>query len=275
MGYSSRSGRARTSPSSPQAFGVCDRCGIWTNFVNLHWQFDWRGAALQNLRILVCRSCTDQFQPQLRSIVVPADPTPIINARVENFLADESNYRAVSIGNLTDPVTGLPVQSDVLLLSQSGENMSTQATGFPLGYDANAQPPLYGTVHYGELLPVLSVFSNGSTIVTVTCSSVHGLVNNDQVAVEGLAENTADGFYSVTVTSATAFTFTTNGENIYGPLLLANSRITTITIGIPLGFTQIPQTGYSLQRNIVFPYLETESGLALTTESGAPLEIEA
>jgi hypothetical protein len=58
--------------------------------VDLRWQFDWRGAALLNTRILVCRSCQDTPQQQLRSIVVPADPMPIINARPEPFVDDET-----------------------------------------------------------------------------------------------------------------------------------------------------------------------------------------
>ena len=53
MGYASKSGRARTSPSNPQAFAVCDRCGIWYNHVDLKYQFEWRGATLQNIQILV------------------------------------------------------------------------------------------------------------------------------------------------------------------------------------------------------------------------------
>lgn len=96
MGYASISGRARTSSKSPQAFGVCDRCGMWYNHVNLNWQFDWAGASLINKRILVCRDCTDEPQNQLRAIVIPADPLPVMNPRVEPWIADESNFRTTN-----------------------------------------------------------------------------------------------------------------------------------------------------------------------------------
>lgn len=273
MSYASKSGRARTSASSPSAFGVCDRCSLWYNFVDLQNQRDWRGAAILPLNIYVCRDCYDTPQEQLRAIVLPADPVPIINARIEAFLQDESNYRAVSLPLVTDPTTGIPIPSTTLLLAEDGQNMSTQVTGDPLGYDANAQPPLYGTVHYGVLLPVLSVSSNGTTIITVTCSAPHGLVTNDQIAAEGLAANQVDGFYSITVTTATAFTFQANQSILYNPLLLGTSRITTIRIGLPRGFVQVPQTGDGFYIPNLLPYLETEDGFVITTEAGMPLEI--
>lgn len=51
------------------------------NRIDLSWQFDWRGAQLQNLRILVCRRCNDVPQEQLRSYSPPADPIPIRDPR--------------------------------------------------------------------------------------------------------------------------------------------------------------------------------------------------
>jgi len=96
MAYASQSGRAQTNPSNPRAFGVCDRCGIWYNHDNLNWQFDWAGASLINKRILVCNTCNDIPQEQLRTIIIPADPLPVSNPRTENFSTDETNTRATS-----------------------------------------------------------------------------------------------------------------------------------------------------------------------------------
>jgi len=105
MGYASQAGRARTSSSNPQAHAICDRCGFRYNHVNLSWQYDWRGASLQNLRLLVCSDCYDAPQEQLRAIVVPADPTPIINARVQDFVTAETNTRYTS-GTSLVPISG-------------------------------------------------------------------------------------------------------------------------------------------------------------------------
>ncbi len=89
MSYASRSGRAYTNPSSPDAFGVCQRCGFWHNRKNIRDQWDWRGTRLQNLYILVCPRCVDNPQQQLRAIVLPADPVPIYRPLQEPFNDDE------------------------------------------------------------------------------------------------------------------------------------------------------------------------------------------
>lgn len=74
-------GRAQVDPINPHAFAICDRCGFLYNHVDLNWQFQWIGPQLQNLRILVCRTCMDDPQEQLRTIILPPDPLPIWNSR--------------------------------------------------------------------------------------------------------------------------------------------------------------------------------------------------
>lgn len=74
-------GRARVSRSSPEAFAVCDRCYFLYNHKDLQWQYEWAGARTQNQNILVCQSCLDDLQEQFRTIVLPADPMPIMDPR--------------------------------------------------------------------------------------------------------------------------------------------------------------------------------------------------
>jgi hypothetical protein len=133
MAYASKSGRARTSASNPNAFAVCDRCGIWYNHSSLRWQFDWRGAALMNIRLLVCSTCYDAPQQQLRAIVVPADPVPIMNPRIENFVADETNYRTTQYGNTTNFWTNIPVPGRDKRITEEDNNRVPQQTGEPPG----------------------------------------------------------------------------------------------------------------------------------------------
>lgn len=123
MGYASKAGRARTSPRNPQAHAICDRCGFRVNHVNLSWQFDWAGASLINKRILVCDTCMDTPQQQLRSIIVPADPVPILNPRVQNYAQAETNYRTTQ-GNSVDAQTGIPVIG--------GDTRQTNPTQLPI-----------------------------------------------------------------------------------------------------------------------------------------------
>jgi hypothetical protein len=139
MAYASRSGRARTSARSPQAHAICDRCGFRYNHVNLKWQFDWSGASLVNRQMLVCNSCYDEPQQQLRAIVIPADPVPIQNPRIEYFVNAETNNRTTSGQNSVDPTTGLPVIGGNNRITQSNGNRVTQQTGEAPG-GTNTQP---------------------------------------------------------------------------------------------------------------------------------------
>ena len=82
--------RAATNRLSPRAHAICDRCGARYNHDQLRWQFQWTGPKLQNLRLLVCRSCLDVPQEQLRTIILPPDPVPIDNPRPEQYISDNN-----------------------------------------------------------------------------------------------------------------------------------------------------------------------------------------
>jgi hypothetical protein len=213
------------------------------NFVDLQPQFQWAGASLINLRLLVCRRCLDTPQPQLRSIIVPADPPTIVNARVEQFAADETDNISLLAGATTDPTTGLPVPGTTDLATLGGQNVTRQPLGRPQGLEIDAIMTLFETVAYGVAVPFLSISSLGTTIITVTCSQAHGLLTDNQIAVEGLSNNGADGFYSITVTSGTAFTYQTNDVIPAGSLVTSTTRMVTTNVGLPLNYQQIPQTG--------------------------------
>lgn len=236
-------GRASVSSRNPRAFGICDRCGFLYNHERLQWQFDYAGAGLINKRILVCNPCLDTPQAQLRAIVLPADPVPIQNPRVQDYAAAETDYMTTSAATVYDPVTGIPIPSTTVITTESGEPMTTQPIGPPVGLDQNAVMPLYGTTAYRVNLNPLSVTANGTTVITVTCPAAHGLSTNDQIAVEGLTNNAADGFYSITVTTATAFTYEVTNAIPAGGLLQSTTLMVTALVGLPYGYTQIPQTG--------------------------------
>ena len=131
-------GRARVSARNPQAFGICDRCGILYNHNQLQWQFDWAGASLINKRILVCDTCNDEPQNQLRAIVLPADPMPILNPRIQDYGTSETDYR-ITQGNTTNAQTGIPVPGGDTRITQNGDIRVGQQTGEPPG-GLNEQP---------------------------------------------------------------------------------------------------------------------------------------
>ena len=88
MGWSQK-GRVIVNQLHPSPQGLCDRCGIPYNLAALNWQFEWAGARLQNTMFLVCSICMDVPQEQLRNIVLPPDPAPVMNARIENYTVEE------------------------------------------------------------------------------------------------------------------------------------------------------------------------------------------
>jgi len=93
--------RARVDPSRPQGWAVDDRTGFIVNHVDLQWQHEWSGFQLINQRILTVEPYLDKPQEQLRSIVLPMDPPPIMNARIENYTVDElPSYRITMNGRL-------------------------------------------------------------------------------------------------------------------------------------------------------------------------------
>lgn len=243
MAYASKSGRAKVSSTNPRAFGICDRCGFLYNHDDLQWQFDWAGASLINKRILVCETCLDVPQEQLRAIVLPADPVPIVNPRVESYAQDETNYISSTNEDTVDPVTGIPVPSTTVIGTEDGDDITQQPYGVPTGLVQPAVVPQFESKTYNVKLPVMSVTANNTTIITVTCSKVHNLTTNDQISVEGLTNSKACGFYSVTVTTATAFTYTVNNVISSGSLLTGTTNIVTTLVGLPYGYTQIPLVG--------------------------------
>jgi len=133
MSYASRLGRARISAKNPQAAAVCDRCGGVLNHVDLSWQFDWAGAGLINKRLLVCRPCTDTPQQQLRSIVLPADPPVVMNARPQDYVTASTDRRVTSGQDAVNFKTGIPVPGGDVRITQADQTRVTQQTGFANG----------------------------------------------------------------------------------------------------------------------------------------------
>jgi hypothetical protein len=236
-------GRASVSSNNPRAFGICDRCGFLYNHNRLQWQFDYAGAGLINKRILVCNPCNDVPQAQLRAIVLPADPVPIMNPRVQDYQSASSSDVTVSAPTVYDPVTGIPIPSNTTIVTQDGIQVEMQPIGRPTGLDANAVMPITNGLNYRVTLNPLSIIGNGGKTVTVTFSSAHGLSTNDQIAVEGLTVGNACGIYSIIVTTGTAFTYQVNYDIPAGNLLQGTTLMVTALVGLPYNYNQIPLTG--------------------------------
>lgn len=242
MAYASRSGRARTSSTNPQAHAICDRCAFRYNHVDLRWQYDWAGAGLINKRILVCNTCYDEPQEQLRAIVVPADPVPILNARVEPYNWDSIDRRQVSGYNTVSPTTGIPiVQGDTRVTSLNDsptvDIRVTQQTGEPPG-GLNQLP---GTDPNAVTFKnILNVQNNGIGAIQITVDSTEGMISGQQVTIAEVGGVTsANGNFTITVNNLTNFTLNAaifSGVYTGGGYVINNPSL-------PYGFTQVPRTG--------------------------------
>lgn len=126
-------GRAKVSLRSPTSFAICDGCGFLYNITDLSWNREWAGNILINTRQLVCRKCNDTPNPQLRSIILPADPTPTANPRPQDYSVAESDFRQTSGQNTIDPATGIPVPGGYMRITENDDNRVTQTTGEPPG----------------------------------------------------------------------------------------------------------------------------------------------
>ena len=242
MGYASRSGRARTSASSPRAFAICDRCGFQYNHYHLRWQFDWAGASLINKKILVCSRCYDQPQNQLRAIIIPADPMPILNPRVEPYATDETDWRQVSGANTIDPGTGIPVPGgDTRVTTQNGVATNDRRVRQQTGAAPGSLNELPGTDPAAVTYRVVTLAANnGSGLIRLTVGSTHGMINGQNVIVgevEGVSA--ANGRWVLTIVNATQIDL--QGSTFSGSYTSGGYVINDPSL--PYGFDEIPRTG--------------------------------
>jgi hypothetical protein len=111
---------------SPEGAGQCDRCGEWWQLRRLTMQHEWSGTHIYSLGILVCPHCLDVPNEQLRSIILPPDPLPLLNARVPNFHYEEQTVLIAQFGGTGQqpkPVSQPPWAAgpQLLLCEQTGE----------------------------------------------------------------------------------------------------------------------------------------------------------
>ena len=111
----------KTNPQDPAAYAICDLCGLRFNHHDLRWNMQWSGTHIYNTGSLRCWRCVDVLQEQLRTILLPEDPAPILNARVENFAYEEQTARLTEFNAPQNPPWGAGPQ--MLRCLQNGETV--------------------------------------------------------------------------------------------------------------------------------------------------------
>lgn len=237
MGYASKLGRARISSRNPEAAGICDACGFAFSLRDLRFQMQWSGNRLVNLKQLVCRRCNDIPSQQLRAIVLPADPMPVMNPRVPNYVVASTDYRATSGQNTINPITGIPIPGNTLRITENDDYRVTQQTGGARGSLNELPGTDPNAVTYRN---ISGAVDNGAGLIRLTVDTTNGMITGQRVTVGGVDGTTeANNNWTITVISVTeidlqgsVFTnaYSSGGYVVNNPSL-------------PYGFIEIPKTG--------------------------------
>ena len=258
-------GKVKIQRSAPRAQAICDRCGFAYNHYNLRWQYDWIGPKLLNERILVCQSCYDVPQEQLRTIVIPPDPIPVDNPRPEAFnLADSPiSYQGF------DPATMVPG-------SPLGTNTAYTGT---LTHGGGVTAPFYGTPNkalgLSAYTPVsVSGFNN---YVQVNWSAIPG---SPTIANPSSAGAVTQSYSIASVTayapfnapflgsSATGYQFAGSNDAVFWTTLATGTTVGSIGEVVTINSSQLATAPFAYHRFIL-------QGDATTTVALSLLEINS
>jgi hypothetical protein len=237
MGYASKLGRARISSRNPQAAGRCDGCGFIVSHSELRPQMQWAGNKLINLKQLVCRRCNDIPQTQLRAIVLPADPMPVINPRPENYVAASTDYRATSGQDTVNPITNIPIPGNTLRITENDDYRVTQQTGAPNGSLNELPGTDPNAVTYRN---ISGAVDNGAGLIRLTVDTTNGMITGQRVTVGGVDGTTeANNNWTITVISLTEIDL---DGSVFTNAYVSGGYVVN-NPALPYGFTEIPPTG--------------------------------
>ncbi len=89
----------------------------------------WAGNQLINTQLLVGEDNYDKPQEQLRTLILPADPAPLFNARPENYVVDETDWLSTGV-RPDNPNDILETQDGELIVTQpSATEAESEGTG--------------------------------------------------------------------------------------------------------------------------------------------------
>lgn len=116
--------RADTDPDYPQTWATDDQSGFVANLYKLRWQMQWAGNQLINTRFLVHPDFLDEPQPQLRTLILPADPAPVFNTRPEPYAIDETSWLTTQDSEIVTTNSGINIVTNPANIDMVGESGS-------------------------------------------------------------------------------------------------------------------------------------------------------
>lgn len=108
--------RTTLNINHPDPWATSDRSGFIGDHSKMLFQLQYAGSQLINTGLLVHPDEYDDPNPQFMTIVLPPDPDPLMNARPEPYVIDETDW-------LT---TGIRGGGGDILTTQDGELYVTQ-----------------------------------------------------------------------------------------------------------------------------------------------------
>ncbi len=196
MGFADIHGRARVAPRAPRAFGVCDSCGEWRNRVALIDQYEYRGSSLADTGFRYCRRCLSKPQDQLRPVILPRDPPPVFEARVEYFAQDQN------------------LNSFTQVVGSQGTSLSTPLTEFfgQPAYGNNTQL-LEALFYAGYPVPILVndagteplTDDSGNVLVQDGVNNLSGTINASGIGQQIVAANVTRNYLLIYAPTGSSF----------------------------------------------------------------------
>lgn len=212
---------------------MCENCGFLYQLSDLRWQYEWAGSRLVNQRQLVCETCNDAPQEQLRTVVLPPDPDSLFNVRPANYVQDDNplsvtgvsaNFSQPSygsrIGNLTGagginaPFDGNPVKPVRLSATNVGVSNSSYNNYIGINWQGNVNnmgmptdllPPVirHSLTSFTVYAPTDATFLRGTTTNWVVQASdvATTLFSAWTTVSSGTTTGVAGESFTVTVTS--------------------------------------------------------------------------
>lgn len=161
--------------------------------------------------MLVCESCLDQYQQSgQRTIILPPDPVPIMNARPEQYVPD------------SNPLSAIGANPSPLRWQYSGQiGNLVNAAGVPAAFDRNANKPSFMSAM------IVTPNSSYENYVGINWSGYPGTTLPSCLTSPVLARTLS----SFTATAPNDSTFGSTGYAVQGSALSIPGTWTTLASG--------------------------------------------
>lgn len=169
------------------------------------------------------------------------DTTGMSDSDVLQIYTEQDGVEIKPVDTLLDPVSKFRVSEPNTLIDTDFE-YGLQATKWETLERVNQIPGYYSITGDTPLTNIADVTSNGTKVVTVTCTSPHGLTTGIPIDVRGLDSITAEGTFLVRKTTDLSFTYETRTVQPGSPSVPVsiNTAYVTITTGRFYVQSQIP-----------------------------------